>query len=82
MIGISARKVKEFFGDMKVVELNDLGVARSFLGIVSNYGDESGQALSQETGIDDMLHNFGMAESGPVKKPICGEGGEEEGALL
>nr|CCA27030.1 hypothetical protein ALNC14_131740 [Albugo laibachii Nc14] len=74
--------VKEFFGDMKVVELMDLGMVNKFLGIVSNYGDETGWALSQETAIDDMLNKFGHAEAAPGRTPICGEDGEEEGALL
>ena len=78
----SARKVKEFFGDMKVVELKDLGVMNKFHGIVFDYGDETGWALSQETAIDDMLTKFGLTEAAPVRTPICGEAGEEEGALL
>nr|CCA19290.1 conserved hypothetical protein [Albugo laibachii Nc14] len=80
--GTSAKKVKEFFGDMKVAELKDPGVVNKFLGIELNYGDETGWALSQKTSIDDMLNKFGLAEVAAVRTPICGEDGKEEGALL
>ena len=68
--GTSARKVEEFFGDMEVVGLKDLGVFKYFLGIAFNYGDETGWALSQETAINDMLKKLNLAEAAPVRMPI------------
>ena len=80
--GTSARKVEEFFGDMEVVGLKDLGVFKYFLGIAFNYGDETGWALSQESAIDDMLTKFGLVEEALFWTPICGKDGQEKSAVL
>lgn len=45
--GTSVQKVDEFFNDMKVVELKDLGIVTKFLGIVFDYDAETGWVLDQ-----------------------------------
>ncbi|KAG2927782.1 hypothetical protein PC110_g1843 [Phytophthora cactorum] len=71
--GTSVQKVDEFFEDMKVVELKDLGVVTKFLGIAFDYDDNTGWTLNQETVIDEMLEKFGLAKVAPVRVPIRGE---------
>lgn len=46
--GTSVQKVDEFFNNMKVVELKDLGVVTKFLGIVFDYEAETSWVLDQE----------------------------------
>ncbi|KAG3098646.1 hypothetical protein PI125_g15278 [Phytophthora idaei] len=77
--GTSVQKVDEFFEDMKVVELKDLGVVTKFLGIAFDYDDNTGWTLNQETVIDEIIEKVGLAKAAPVRVPI---GGEEVGELL
>ena len=78
----SLQEVEDFFHDMLVVELKNLGVVSEFLGILFHYDDYNGWILNQENVIDEMLERFGLAESAPVRVLIGGEDGDKEGALL
>ncbi|KAG6623476.1 Copia LTR rider [Phytophthora cinnamomi] len=75
--GTSVKKVDYFFNDMKVVELNDIGVVTKFLGIVFDNDVEVGWTLSQEAVNDEMLEMYGLAEAAPVHVPISGEDSDE-----
>lgn len=75
--GTSVQKVDEFFDDMKVVELKNLGVVTKFLGIVFDYNVETGWVLDQECVIEEMLEKFGLSKSVSVRVLIGGDAGED-----
>lgn len=78
----SSHEVEDFFNDMQVVELKNLGVVSKFLGILFRYDDDNGWKLNQEHVIDEMLERFGLVDSAAVRVPIGGDDGDEEVALL
>lgn len=51
-------------------EMKDMGVARKFLGIEIEYGEDGSVKIHQEQYIRDILARHGMSECNPVSTPL------------
>src|SRR5438552_17949221 len=51
-------------------EMKDMGIARKFLGIQIEYGDDGSIKIHQEDYICDILARHGMLECNPVSTPL------------
>ena len=62
--------VDEFFRDMKVLQIKDLGIVNKFLGIRIIW-NEDGYTFDQENMICDLIKRFGMENSKIIATPIA-----------
>ena len=50
--------------------MKDMGIARKFLGIQSEYGEDGSIKIHQEGYIRDILARHGMSDCNPVSTPL------------
>ena len=62
--------VDEFFQDMKILQIKDLGIVNKFLGIRIAWNEE-GYTFDQENMICDLIKKFGMENSKCIATPIA-----------
>ena len=73
----------QFFQDMHVLEVKDLGIVTKFLGMGVTYDDKNGYALEQKQCIRERLATTGLDLANPTRTPTGeDQDGEGEGDLL
>nr|CCA20945.1 PREDICTED: similar to pol polyprotein putative [Albugo laibachii Nc14] len=68
--GTTVERIDQFFTDMKVLELKDLGIVEKFLGMRIVWTKEGGYCIDQEQAIEEVLEKHGLAEANPVRVAI------------
>jgi hypothetical protein len=69
--------VKEFFDEMKTLDVKDLGTVAKFLGIRLELQQDHGYSLDQEHMIRELVESNGMTGSKPIATPISEFGTDE-----
>ncbi|CEG40223.1 FOG: Transposon-encoded proteins with TYA, reverse transcriptase, integrase domains in various combinations [Plasmopara halstedii] len=71
--GTNDSRVSQFFTDIAVLELKDLGVSSKILGIRVQYNELNSYKFDQEVAFVEMLTKFGLEKTNPVRASIRGE---------
>jgi hypothetical protein len=66
-----AKKIHEFFEEMKTIDVKDLGAASKFLGIKIEHETPHSYIMSQRTMILNLIEQFGLKNAKPVGTPIA-----------
>ncbi|KAJ0391837.1 hypothetical protein P43SY_010649 [Pythium insidiosum] len=66
--GTSVERVDQFFVDMAVLELKDLGEVEKYLGMRIQWSKEKGYLIDQERTIEELLERHGLKDANPVRR--------------
>nr|CCA18616.1 PREDICTED: similar to pol polyprotein putative [Albugo laibachii Nc14]CCA20572.1 PREDICTED: similar to pol polyprotein putative [Albugo laibachii Nc14] len=68
--GTTVERIDQFFTDIKVLDLKDLGIVERFLGMRIEWTNEGGYCIDQEQKIEGVIEKHCLAEANLVRVPI------------